>query len=273
MDCNKAYFFTEDLGAMDLALCLRTQSSVTIADPHLGYEEALNKEGILVPRSHLALVKERLEKIFNGIEVTSDQKLDTFIINGDLRHQFGPLSSQEWKESLSLLDFIKKKAKEVIIVKGNHDPNLGFLEDKVSNLSIVEKYKRNGCLFLHGDELPSDEVILDVEVIIIGHEHPVVSVRDNVTTRSEPYKCFLKGSFKGTYLIVQPSFNLLAKGSDLTREFPLSPFLKQIGLGDLEVFPVSDEGKIYSFGKLRELYSLASKGRKPRGVSKNIYGK
>ncbi len=255
MDCNKAYFFTEDLGAVDLAICWKSQNTLILADLHLGYEEALNKEGILIPRNHLTLVKEKLEKIFAQIKINKDKKLDTLLINGDLRHQFGPLSSQEWKETLSLLDFMESKANRIIAIKGNHDPNLEFLEDKVSSLEVAEKYRQNGCLFIHGDVPLGKESLADVRTIVIGHEHPVVSLKSRVTSRREPYKCYLKGNYKGNLLIVQPSFNLLAKGNDLTRELPLSPFLKEADLGEFEVFPVSDEGEIYNFGNLEELFS------------------
>lgn len=255
MDSGKTFFsFSENLIPIDLALLLKSCRCLTIADLHLGYEEALINEGILVPRNHLEMVREKLDRIFRKIHLTERKKLDKFIINGDLRHQFGPLSGQEWKESLSIIDFVKKRTKEIVVIKGNHDPNLRFLEDKVDNLRIAESYQINGFLFLHGDRLPREN-LKKSEIIIIGHEHPVVGLKDQVTKRSELYKCFLKGSFKGKTLVVLPSFNLLAKGSDLTQELPLSPFLKKISTDNLEVFPVSDEGKVYSFGKLKRLYS------------------
>jgi metallophosphoesterase superfamily enzyme len=54
----------------------------------------------------------------------------------------------------------------------------------------------------------------------------------------------------GINLIVQPSFNLVTEGTDITKERLLSPFLKQ-DLGDFEVFIVSD--KIYKFGKVKDI--------------------
>lgn len=71
-------------------------------------------------------------------------------------------------------------------------------------------------------------------------------------------------------MVVQPSFNLLTKGSDLTRELPLSPFLKKVSLDDLEVFPVSDQGKVYSFGKMGDLYPKDVKRKSP-DPSRGIY--
>ncbi|MDW8140667.1 MAG: hypothetical protein RMJ90_00035 [Candidatus Bipolaricaulota bacterium] len=51
--------------------------------------------------------------------------------------------------------------------------------------------------------------------------------------------------------MVLPSFNQLVRGSDLTKEVPLSPYLKEIE--DFSVYPVSDDGVIYDFGPLRRL--------------------
>lgn len=269
MNCDKAYFFTKHLGAVDLAICWESQNTMIIADPHLGYEEALNQEGILVPRNHLTLVKERLDKIFTEVKVDKESKLDTLVINGDLRHQFGPLSNQEWKETLSFLDFVGNKVHKIIAVKGNHDPDLEFLEERVSNLKVTEKYGQNGLLFTHGDVLLEKKKHTNVETIIIGHEHPVVSLKSRVTSRREPYKCFLKGYFRGKLLIVQPSFNLLAKGSDLTRELPHSPFLKEANLDEFETFPISDEGEIYNFRNLGGLFSprtQKAEGFRNRGI-------
>lgn len=267
MNCDKAYFFTKHLGAVDLAIYWKSQNTMIIADLHLGYEEALHKEGILIPRNHLTLVKKKLEKIFAQIKINEAKKLDTLVINGDLRHQFGPLSSQEWKETLSLLSFMKSKADRIIAIKGNHDPNIEFLESRVTNLKVTEKYKQNDLLVTHGDDLPDPRDLADVKVMVIGHEHPVVSLKSPVTTRREPYKCFLKGSFRGSLLIVQPSFNLLAKGSDLTREIPLSPFLKEADLNQFETFPVSDEGEIYNFRDLGGLFSPKTQKAKDFGGS------
>lgn len=244
----------EDLWLVDLAIYLPDRITMVIADLHLGYEEALNRDGVLVPRNHLQKVEERLEKIFAHLGVSSENKLERLIINGDLKHQFGPLSRQEWKESLELLEFLAKRAHEIVLLEGNHDRKLGLLTERFAPLEIGKLLKEGSHLFIHGDELPRE--LNGIRLVVIGHEHPAVSLRSSVTGRSETYKAFLKGSFQGKELLVQPSFNLLVKGSDLTKERAISPLIDKARLGEFEIYPVSDEGKIYDFGKLRRASSM-----------------
>lgn len=239
-----------DLELVDLALYVESSRSLALADPHLGYERALSEAGVLVPRSHLKHIEQRLRRIFDQLKPSS--KLDTLIINGDLRHQFGPLSYQERIETEKLLEFFTNFAAQIIIVRGNHDPNLAFLTKAFDKVEITRHYEQGHHLFMHGDELPP-RIPDHIETVVIGHEHPAVSLRDPITGRVETYKCFLAGSFQSRRLLVQPSFNLLVKGGDLTKERAISPFIDEAHLGELEVFVVSDDGRVYDFGKLKQL--------------------
>lgn len=239
-----------DLELVDLAIYLEGCHSLAIADLHLGFDSALSESGVLVPRSHLKHIEQRLRRIFDQLK--SSSKLDTLIINGDLRHSFGPLSSQERQETQKLLEFFASVASWIIIVQGNHDPDLAFLAKAFGNVEIKRYYMQGSYLFMHGDVL-SPGIPEHIGTIVIGHEHPAVSLRDPVTGRVETYKCFLSGSFRGRRLLVQPSFNLLVKGSDLTKERVISPFIDETRLGKFDVFIVSDNGRVYEFGKLQRL--------------------
>jgi len=102
-------------------------------------------------------------------------------------------------------------------------------------------------LILHGEEIPK-EVPKEVKTIIIGHEHPAVSIRDEI--RTEKFKCFLVGKWKGKNLVSMPAFNPVVEGTDVQKEKLLSPFLKQ-DLSNFTVYVVAD--KIYRFGKLKNI--------------------
>ena len=232
----------EGIETADLALYLKKERTLIVGDVHIGFEEALNKQGILVPRFHLSDVLERLGMIFEKVG-----KVDTFAINGDLKHEFGTISEQEWRDTLKFIDFASKKCKRIAIVKGNHDVILGPIARKrgielVHHLVLGENY------LIHGDKIPDDSDFKAAKNIIIGNEHPAVSVRYGA--RSELFKCFLREKWKGKNLIVMPSFNPLTIGSDVMREQMLSPFLKR-GIMEFEAFIVAD--KVYDFGKLRNL--------------------
>ena len=250
---------------VDLALYF--DSTLVIADVHIGYEEALNKQGILIPRLQFEDIVKRMGIIFNRLK---NKKIDKIVINGDLKHEFGTISEQEWRNTLKFLDLLTKHCKEIVLIKGNHDTILGPIAKKrhvkVLDYFIVEpamdkhisekipitkknnkKIPKDKILVVHGDKIPK-EALKDVSTIIIGHEHPAVSLKEG--PKVEQFKCFLKGKYKGRNLIVQPSFNTIVEGTDLLRDKILSPFLQQ-NLGNFNVYIVED--KVYGFGKLRGL--------------------
>ncbi len=254
-----------ELELVDLALFLPPMRALAIADVHLGIEEAFRDEGVFVPRQHFPQVQHRLERIFQELHVTPSELLHTIIINGDLRHQFGPLSRTESKESQEFLRWLASWTEKIVLIEGNHDGSLQRLAS--SQVAVTKSHQEGNCWFTHGDEAlsPSDlspgpsprrgrpPCLPWATWLVIGHEHPAIGLRDPVTERVEVYKCFLVGKFRGRNLLVLPSFNQLVRGSDLLKEQLLSPCVQQSRLEDFLVFPVSDDGCIYEFGPLRRL--------------------
>ena len=228
--------------AVHTALWFPSVKVLIIGDIHIGYEEALNKRGMMIPRLQFGEMVKRIEKILKPLN-----KIEKIIINGDLKHEFGTISEQEWRNVLKFLDLLAKHCNEIILIKGNHDMILGPIARK-RNVKVVDYCLINKVLIIHGDKIPSKDVLQQASTIIIGHEHPAVSLKDGA--RIETFKCFLKGKYKGKNLIVLPSFNAVVGGTNVMCDKTLSPFLKQ-NLDDFEVFAVED--KIYDFGKLGKL--------------------
>ena len=243
----------------DLALLI--DSTLIIADVHIGFEEALNKQGIFVPRIHFEEIVSRVKTILGRL---NGQGISRIIINGDLKHEFGTISEQEWRNTLKFLDLLLLQCNEVILIKGNHDSILGPIAKK-RNIRILEhfvltyefkrpankssnKHGKNRILITHGDKIPDENLLKDASTIIIGHEHPAISLK--LGARIEQYKCFLKGRYHRANLIVQPSFNTIIEGTDILRDQILSPFLRQ-NLDNFQVYIIED--KVYDFGKLRGL--------------------
>ena len=224
-------------------LALYVDSTLIIADVHIGYEESLNKQGILMPRLQFEEIVNKMNAIFAALK---GKRMKKIIVNGDLKHEFGTISEQEWRNTLKFLDLLAKHCNELILIKGNHDTILGPIAKK-RNVNIKEFFliKSKKILIMHGNKIPNKEVLKEVSTVIIGHEHPAVSIKDG--PRVEQFKCFLKGKYKGKSLIVQPSFNTMIEGTDLLKDKILSPFLKQ-NLDNFDVYVVED--KVYEFGKL-----------------------
>jgi len=228
-------------------LALYFKSTLIISDVHIGYEEALNKQGILVPRQQFEEIIRQIEEVFG---ILKHKKIERIIINGDLKHEFGTISEQEWRNTLKFIDLLFKHCNEIILIKGNHDNILGPIAKK-RNIKVVEYVLKNKVLITHGNKIPDKSILKNVSTIIIGHEHPAVSLKEG--PRVEHFKCFLKGKYKGKNLIVQPSFNTLLEGTDILRDKILSPFLKQ-KLDNFKIFIVED--RVYEFGKLRALKGI-----------------
>src|SRR3989344_5495040 len=158
-----------DIEIIDLALYL--DSTLVISDVHIGYEEALNKQGVLVPRMQFEDIVKRMEAIFSKAK-----GIKTIIVNGDLKHEFGTISEQEWRNTLKFIDLLLKHAEKVVLIKGNHDSILGPIakKRKVEVLShyAIEKLKKgfmkkpSNVLITHGDKIPSKELIDNAGTII-----------------------------------------------------------------------------------------------------------
>tara|TARA_Y100000294_G_C8559135_1_gene338388 strand:+ start:65 stop:778 length:714 start_codon:yes stop_codon:yes gene_type:complete len=232
----------DDIELIDLAVYVN--KTLIVTDFHIGYEESLNKQGLMVPRFQFDEIMKRLEKIFSRLK---GKKIDKIIVNGDLKHEFSTISDQEWRHTLKLLDFFEKHCNEIILIKGNHDTILGPIAKK-RNIRVMDHFIINNILIIHGDVIPSKTLLKGVKTIIIGHEHPAVSVREG--PRAELFKAFLVGKWKKYNLVVQPSFNLVTEGTDVLKEEVLIPFLKG-NLRNLNAIIVGD--KLYNFGKIKDL--------------------
>lgn len=231
----------KNLQIKDLALYLKKEKTLIIGDVHLGYEESLSRQGVLVPRFQLKETVDRIHKILENLDVKQ------VVITGDLKHEFGKILFSEMNDTLEFLDYLLQKHK-VIIIKGNHDTTLEYIAQK-RNIELKEYYKINDFFICHGDKIFNNLDFFNSKTIIIGHEHPAVSVSNN--NRHENFKCFLMGKYKDKKLIVIPSFNLLIEGSNILREKIISPFLKKENLDEFEVFIIAD--KTYKFGVLKNL--------------------
>ncbi len=230
---------TEGVYAVDLCTYLPDIKTIIISDLHLGYEESLGKQGVLVPRFQFKNIIKRLDWITGHIAV------EQVVLNGDVKHEFGTISKQEWREVLRLIEYFEKKNIKITVVKGNHDTILGPIARK-KQLKEVKEARHKNILITHGDYVPEKLA----PVIIMGHEHPAIMLREKA--KAEKFKCFLKGKYKKSILIVQPSFNPLTEGTDVTKEQVLSPLLTN--LPGFEVYIVNDKThEVLPFGKIKNL--------------------
>jgi len=229
---------------IDKSVWLEKEKILVIADLHLGYEEMLREQGVFIPKTQYKEIISELEKIFSVVG-----KMKEIIILGDLKHEFGTISSQEWKETLDLIDFLKKKTGKIILIKGNHDNYLINILKK-QNIKLVDFYIKDNLAFIHGHKLFPEVLNRKIKYLFVGHMHPAISIREGV--KSEIYKCFLVGKFKNKELVILPSFFPLVEGADVSIENTNLAF--KPNLKEFEVYVVGDE--VYDFGKVKDVGRL-----------------
>ncbi|MEM1988919.1 MAG: metallophosphoesterase [Candidatus Woesearchaeota archaeon] len=210
-----------------------------IADTHIGLEEYYRQQGTFIPR---ILLKDLKEKTLNALKKFDVKKI---ILLGDVKHEFGTISKQEWFETKEFFEIIKNY--EIILIKGNHDTILKPISEKFQFL-LTEVYNYDDVLVLHGDK--EFNVDKKIKYILIGHEHPAISLRR--FTRVEKFKCFLLGEHKKKKLFVLPSSHIITEGTDVLKENLLSPLIKN--LENFEVIIVAD--RLYYFGKIKDILEL-----------------
>lgn len=231
----------------DLALYLKDSKTLVLSDFHIGYEEALNKQGVMLPRLQFKKTRERLKGLFAQLR-RNMMWISHIIINGDLKHEFGEISKQEWDETIKIFDLLQKHCKKITLLKGNHDTVLEPIANK-RGLTVLENEQINNILVTHGNKIP---VNLNADIIIIAHEHPAVVISDKIS--GEKVKCFLKGKWNNKTLIVMPSFNLVIEGTNILSEKLLSPFLQNNRkFNDFECWAVPEFNKVMYFGKVKNL--------------------
>jgi len=228
----------------DLGIYIEKEKTLVLSDFHMGYEEALSKQGVFIPRHQFADTIKRLENLLSKLP-----EIKTIVITGDLKHEFGTISQQEWRDVFGIIDLLKKHCEKLVILKGNHDTVLQSML-KQRNIEVCENFCIENFAILHGDSIPSDVNVLKRKIFIIGHAHPAIKLTDSFT--SEKVKCFLKGKWNFKTLIVVPSFNLVTEGTDVLAEKVLSPFLQK-NISDFEIWAVAGSEKIWYFGKIRNL--------------------
>jgi hypothetical protein len=244
-----------------LSVYLPKSKTIVLSDIHIGYEEALNKQGILIPRIYFKHLYEKTKNLIKDIK-ESGMDFETLVINGDLKHEFGRISDTEWRHTLRFLDLFKDK--RIILIKGNHDKVLGPIARK-RNLEVKEYAVFDDIVICHGDAILNVKEIekqnkdkdndVKIKKVIVGHEHPAVTIQSS--TRSETFKCFLIGKTpdRKQDLIVMPSYNEVTEGTNLLNEELLSPYLRK--QKSIEIFKVVVYGKeLMDFGKIKDIRKL-----------------
>jgi putative SbcD/Mre11-related phosphoesterase len=223
-------------------------NSLVISDLHLGYELALAEQGVFVPQTQLKELLKDLREIFRKV------KAENIIINGDVKHEFGEASQQEWREVKELVEYLRKKVEKIILIRGNHDNYLLNIASKIGIQVFDPYYLAKGYCFLHGHKkvkLPKD-----FHTLIIGHETPSLVLRRGYDKVKVP--CLLYGKTKDKKnFICLPAISSWASGTEInlaSKEELLSPILKEeVDFKNLIPVALEKEVGALKFPKLSKL--------------------
>lgn len=233
----------KDLEIVGNALFIPSKKTLILSDLHIGQDESMNANGLLVPRF-------QYQDLFNETQrIIKQTKPKTIILNGDIKHEFSKILKEERKRIQEYLQYLKRN-RTVIIIKGNHDAIIEPLA-KSQEIEMKNYEKINDVFICHGDKIIENEDYEQSKTIIIGHEHPAITLKDGV--RVEKYKCYLKGKYKNKKLIVMPAMNPSSEGSDVLTQKLLSPYLKNNkNLKNFKAI-IIEENKAYDFGEIKNL--------------------
>jgi putative SbcD/Mre11-related phosphoesterase len=233
------------------ALFIESIDTVVVADLHLGIERELAGSGIFLPHFQYQDIKKSLSSIINKIAPRQ------IIIDGDLKHRFGERTDQEFNEVVDSLNFITQDVEQVIVIRGNHDNFVKGLFARFPKAKFVESaYFLDDFMFTHGHEIPPGIETHDFHVIVIAHEHPAISLRDDVGAKVKLRALLIGAAKSNKQLIVLPAYSPLALGAEMnlvtSEEQILSPFLTDyVSLGDMKAYGIDAESGVFSFPELR----------------------
>ncbi|MGI5992281.1 MAG: metallophosphoesterase [Methanosarcina sp.] len=149
-----------------------TETSLVVADIHLGIEWDLYKSGINLPSQ----MEVRLDRILGYIQANSP---DRVILLGDLKHNVPQVSWQEKDEIPCFLEALAEHT-HVDIFPGNHDGGIELLFNRQKDIRVhsVRGAVLDGIGYFHGHTWPAPE-LLAASHIIVAHNHPAIRFTDS----------------------------------------------------------------------------------------------
>ena len=221
----------------DRCLILDEGPTVVLGDLHLGYERALEQEGMYIPRINTDSIRDALNDILCRYEPAR------VVLLGDVKHDFKRAGFEEKREVRRIVGLLGEAA-ETVVVKGNHD---NYIQNIISDLGILAV----DSIDIMGYRLEHGHVDSGVRPVIIGHEHPSVRIPGSVGGGMK-IQCFVHAKKDG--VIVLPPFSPFSSGNDLVldKECVMAPALKNSDFASAEIYGVTDMG-LMDLGTLRDL--------------------
>lgn len=211
---------------------------LVVADLHFGIEADLAMHGFhFRSRSNARL--ERLLGIVDRVDP------DGLILLGDIKHSIPSVTRQEFFELPRILETLRDRV-PLKVFPGNHDIGIErYL--RPAEICAKDGAVIDGVGYLHGHMYPSP--LLAGHLIVVGHHHPLLSLRDNVGCALQSPAYLRSGINSGKLgmpepkksdpparALFMPAFNEIA-GYDILQmvKNPTSPLSRHILPGKSEI--------------------------------------
>ena len=174
---------------------------LAVADLHLGYAWAHRLSGQLMP---IPPTNDTLARL---ADLQRDYKPREIVLLGDIVHRAValPVLAEEVRELFETLS----ARSQLRFLAGNHDRNLkAVFKEWALPIEMLSARTVGNHLLVHGDTPPPES-----ETgfrLVMGHEHPAISIGDGVTT-SQKCPCFLVSES----VVVLPAFSHWAAGTNI----------------------------------------------------------
>ena len=214
----------------DRCLVMDEGPTVVLGDLHLGYERALEQDGMYIPRTNSDSIRDALNDILFRYEP------ERVVLLGDIKHDFRHSGYEEKNEVRGIMRLLSE-ATEVVAIKGNHD---NFLQNIINDLGMLAA----DYVDLAGFRLEHGHVDSGVRPVIIGHEHPSVRIPGSVGGGLK-LQCFVHARQDG--VIVLPPFSPFSSGNDLVldEKCVMAPALKSSDFANADMYGVTDIGVMH----------------------------
>ena len=225
----------------DRCLVLDEGPTVVLGDLHLGYERALENEGVYLPRINTDSIRDALNDLICRHEP------ERIVLLGDIKHDF-KRSGWEEKNEIKKIFALLTEAAEVIPIKGNHD---NYIQNAITDMGLLAA----DYVDIMGFRLEHGHVDSGVRPVIIGHEHPSIRIPGAVGG-SLKIQCFVHAKSDG--VIVLPPFSPFASGNDLVldEKAMMAPALRNADCASADIYGVTDIG-IMKLGRLKDLSDIS----------------
>lgn len=218
--------------------------ALALSDLHLGFEATLRAGGAGLPTMDRDAFYAALDRALDR------HRPDVVVVTGDVKHGFSRVTMDEAAEVRAFSRRLAARVPRVVLLEGNHDVGLPRL---VPDAEVAPWLRLGAWLFAHGHEKVPREARAGARGVVVGHEHPAVTLTDELGVGVRVPAFLRHRGARGKETLVLPAASPWAAGYDVLARGPfLGPLLGRAARDRFRVHAVA-EGDVLDFGEAGKL--------------------